>query len=482
MKRILFMLMCLTISLGMKAQCPTEADDHTFTDCQGQDYALYDLLDGGQHVMVHFVTSLSSPGQTQRVFDMYHHYGCNGRDVFIIEALPEADDATCLTWMESNRLECPVVGVSSAELLEKYADCMHYTGNNRFLLISPDHTVFQEQLCYNIDEVFQELGIQVQDCNFGSCPAPTDLTAVLQGAAIELSWTGTDEVEYYHVYARHGKEGPFYLVENMTNTYCKGVPFWPTKENYYYVAACCSDGSENISDTVAYGPEAIDFEVVDVHGNPFNMFEVLDRGQYVFLDFYNYTCGGCRDIVQILTKAYSHYGCNQKDMFFVEITALDPDTLCQRWIEEFGVEYPTVSRDGGGRKFADLYSFSSAPHYFIAAPDHSIVMDGGVSDFYIENYQTIVDLFEDLDIEVHDCGGGVEEDFDTDAPLFPNPADGFVNINAKGQVRVYNALGQLMDSFMVDNQNARLDTSSYPEGLYLIQVEGKRFGKLVVKH
>ncbi|MCR5014560.1 MAG: redoxin domain-containing protein [Bacteroidales bacterium] len=482
MKRLLILLLLLTVGSGLQAQCPAEAQDYTFSDCQGADYPLFDLLDGGQYVMVHFVSSLTSSGQTANMVEFYHRYGCNGRDVFFVEMLLDMDEATCQSWKETYLLECPVVGAPETDFASLYADCIHYTGNNRFLLIAPDHSVYQEPLCYNIDEVFQELGIQVQDCNFGDCPAPADLTASLQGPAIHLSWTGCDEAMYYHVYARHGKDGPFYLVENMTNTYCKAVPYWPTKENYYYVTTCCSDGSEHASDTVAYGPEAVDFEVVDIHGKPFNLFEVLDQGQYVFVDFYNYTCGGCRDIVKILTKAYSHYGCNEKDVFFVEITALDPDTLCQRWVEEFGVEYPTVSRDSGGRAFADLYSFSSAPHYFIVAPDHSIVMDGGVSDFYIENYQTIVDLFHDLDIEVHDCGGGVDDLADTQAELFPNPADDFVTVSANGCVCVYNAIGQLINSFVSDNQYTRIDTSVYPEGLYLVHVDGRPLGRFVVTH
>ena len=68
--------------------------------------------------------------------------------------------------------------------------------------------------------------------------------------------------------------------------------------------------------------------------------------------------------------------------------------------------------------------------------------------------------------------------------LFPNPADDFVTLTVESSslVRIYNALSQLMDSFVSDNQQVRIETSRYPEGLYFIQVDGKNYGRFVVSH
>ena len=49
-------------------------------------------------------------------------------------------------------------------------------------------------------------------------------------------------------------------------------------------------------------------------------------------------------------------------------------------------------------------------------------------------------------------------------------------------IRVFNAMGQLMDAFIAENQQVKIETNNYPVGLYFVQVDGQRFGKFVVKH
>ena len=49
-------------------------------------------------------------------------------------------------------------------------------------------------------------------------------------------------------------------------------------------------------------------------------------------------------------------------------------------------------------------------------------------------------------------------------------------------IRVYNAMGQLMDSFIAENQHVKIETSHYPVGLYFVQVDGQSIEKFVVRH
>lgn len=39
--------------------------------------------------------------------------------------------------------------------------------------------------------------------------------------------------------------------------------------------------------------EAVDFTATDCHGNEIHLFDILDRGQAVFIDFFFLTCGQC---------------------------------------------------------------------------------------------------------------------------------------------------------------------------------------------
>ena len=54
MKKALFVLVFLALGWQLKAECPPEVEDFTFTDCNGLTYNLFELLDGGQYVLVHF--------------------------------------------------------------------------------------------------------------------------------------------------------------------------------------------------------------------------------------------------------------------------------------------------------------------------------------------------------------------------------------------------------------------------------------------
>ena len=247
------------------------------------------------------------------------------------------------------------------------------------------------------------------------------------------------------------------------------------------MASRCEDGSENISDTICVGPEALDFELVDCHGNEIHLFDILNRGQFVFVDFFGFTCISCREAMPYIVESYYRYGCNNEDIFYMEVTT-DPEELCFRWCEEFGVEYPTVGREGGAQRFVDLFHFSYSPHYFLIAPDRQIVLDGGHSGFYIYDLQTIIDAFEPLGIEVHQCYSDVFDNQQEGCAIYPNPADDVVNIEAQGLIQVRNSLGQLMDAVVSDSQQVRIDTNRYPDGLYFVQTNGKGMGKFVVMH
>ena len=68
--------------------------------------------------------------------------------------------------------------------------------------------------------------------------------------------------------------------------------------------------------------------------------------------------------------------------------------------------------------------------------------------------------------------------------VFPNPADGFVMLTTEGQgvIQVYNAMGQIVDSFVAENEQVKLVTEHYPNGLYFVQIDGKGYGRFVVSH
>ena len=314
-------------------------------------------------------------------------------------------------------------------------------------------------------------------------PVVEDFSVELTSGGARLSWSPVVNASYYRVYERLADDA-FSLMDSTAMTCFEHENYHPTMENCYYVTAVLEDGSEVSSEERCIGPEALDFMAVDIHGQDFHLFDILDEGQFVFIDFFSYTCFNCREAMPFIVESYARYGCNTGDVFYIEINAMHGDALCQLWCDEFGVEFPTISADGGARKFSALYHIDVSPHFTLIAPDHSIVLDGGHSDFVVTDLQSIIDAFEPLGIRVQDCNTNVVEPEKEGITIYPNPVNGFVNLalDVSGVVCVYNVMGQLVESFVAEDHPHCLVTESYPEGMYFVQADGKYWGRFVVQH
>ena len=483
MKKILFVLAFLVLACGLRAQCPPGVNDVSLTDCHDIEYNLNSILDQGQYVLVHIVTNMNSTSQTTAFIKLYHQFGCNGHELFFMEVLPTQNDSTCRLWEETQNAEFPVFGLDGGghQFYSDFYDCFYYSGNNKYLLITPNHEIYQEPLGYHLEEELEDIGFVPSNCEWGEHSAPENLNASLIEGQFRLIWDKREGASYYHVYYRRRSWMDYNMMATTTDTCYQGV-YIPYEDNHYYVVSCFEDGSEYISDTVSIGFEAPDFVAVDCNGNEIHLYDILDSGQYVFIDFFHYTCGPCRELMPFVEESYYYYGCNDKDVFYMEISS-DNVSLCLQWSEEFGVEYPTISKEDGGGEIRSVYRIPGDPFFMLIAPDGSIVLSSWYN-FAFDDFQSIVDAFVPFDIQVYQCYHDVEEENETNYELFPNPADTFVNLSVEGSslVQIYNALGQLMDSFVVENQQAKIETGNYSEGLYFVQVNGQGFGKVVVRH
>ena len=64
MKKLFTLMLALAIGFGLKAQCPlTEAVDFDAVDCHGTQVNLFDILDGGQAVLIDFFFTTCGPCQ-----------------------------------------------------------------------------------------------------------------------------------------------------------------------------------------------------------------------------------------------------------------------------------------------------------------------------------------------------------------------------------------------------------------------------------
>ena len=222
-----------------------------------------------------------------------------------------------------------------------------------------------------------------------------------------------------------------------------------------------------------------DFTGTDIEGNEIHLYDILDAGQAVLINFFlsgdPYSEAPMPDILE----AYRLYGCNAHDVFFMEICPNAYDEACQAWVDRFGVEYPTISRDGGGNDIAQSVPVGFYPTVMLIRPDHTIAN----RDIYPPTLEYIVDAMEGEGYEQYECTVDIAENDNPSITLYPNPANDFVTLSGEnlGTVRVYNAPGQKVNEFKANGSELRINTTGYEDGVYFVKTDGKTL-KLVVKH
>ena len=146
--------------------------------------------------------------------------------------------------------------------------------------------------------------------------------------------------------------------------------------------------------------QAVDFTATDVHGTEVHLFDILDGGQYVLIDFFFTTCGPCQQATPKVVESYYSMGCNMHDVFYMEIATGDSDAACLNWVNNYGVEYPTISGEAGGTAICNQYQIPAYPTLILIAPNRSIV----IQDLWpISNAQTVIAALEQHGLEQHDC-------------------------------------------------------------------------------
>ena len=508
MKKLVTLILALAIGFGLEAQCPlNQAIDFTATDCHGTEVHLFDILDGGQYVLIDFFFVNCGPCQqaTPKVVESYYAMGCNMHDVFYMEISDRDSDAACQTWCQNYGVEYPTISgpAGGSGICNTYQIGAFPT----VILIAPDRSIVINDLwpinnAQTIITALEQHGLQQHDCNTPSYNPQVSITVdqVLETEVTATFTPNEDCASYGYMLATEaeiqewmgiaGLDLPEYLWTYgmpgsgvISNTFGDLTP--NTEYNIYAVPADI-DGNlgevvqEPVITTPGGGTEIMpDFTATDIEGNEIHLYDILDAGQAVLINFFLTGDPFSEQPMQDVVEAYRLYGCNAHDVFFMEISPNGHDDACQAWADQFGVQYPTISRDGGGNDIAQAIPVGYYPTIMLIRPDHTFAN----RDIYPPSLEYILQAMDAEDYEQHECEGvGVEENVQA-ATLYPNPANDFVTISGEnlGTVRVYNALGQMVDEFEANGSELRINTTNYENGVYFVKADEKTL-KFVVKH
>ena len=254
---------------------------------------------------------------------------------------------------------------------------------------------------------------------------------------------------------------------------------WPINNAQTVISALEGYGIEQHDCTSPGGDVIVDFTGTDLEGNEINLYSLLDAGQYVLINFFLAGDPFSQDIMADMVDAYHLYGCNEHDVFFIEITPNGGDETCQTWVETYGVEYPTISRAGGGNDIAQAIPVGLYPTIMLIRPDHTIAQ----RDIYPPTLDMMIQYMSAENIQQYECSTiNVAENEADEFTVYPNPANEYVKINGQnlGVVSVYNALGQMIEEFTADDE-AVITTSEYENGVYFVKI-GEKIERFVVTH
>lgn len=428
MKKLVTLFLALLIGFGLKAQCPlTQAVDFTATDVHGTEIHLFDILDSGQYVLIDFFfTSCNHCQQaTPKIVESYYAFGCNQHDVFYMEIATGDSEAACLNWVNNYGVEYPTISgaAGGTGICSQYGIPQYPT----VILIAPNHQIVIQDLwpISNAQTVVNALvaqGLEPHDCD---APAYNPQVTITIDQVLETEVTATftpnaDCASYSYMMATEaeiqewmsiaGLDLPEYLhtyglpaEEELSNTFSA---LEPNTEYTIYAVPVDPDGNlgavvtENVVTTPGGIVEIIpDFIAPDIYGNEHHLYDILDAGQAVLINFFLAGDPFSEQPMADIIEAYHLYGCNDHDVYFMEISPNGNDEACQAWVEQFGVEYPTISRDGGGNDIAQSIPVGLYPAIMLIRPDHTIA----VRDIYPPTLEYIIDAMNGEGYEQHEC-------------------------------------------------------------------------------
>jgi thiol-disulfide isomerase/thioredoxin len=116
---------------------------------------------------------------------------------------------------------------------------------------------------------------------------------------------------------------------------------------------------------------APDFSLIDIDGNEHHLYEYLDSGKVVVLDFFAVWCGICQSNTPVLESIYEKYGpegSGKIELLSLEADNSTTDQQVRDFVEFYNTHNPHINQTGST---GEDYNITGFPYYYVVAPDRS---------------------------------------------------------------------------------------------------------------
>lgn len=239
---------------------------------------------------------------------------------------------------------------------------------------------------------------------------------------------------------------------------------------------------------------AVDFSVTDRFGEEHNLYQILEDGKYVLIDFFAHYCSPCCDITPDINKVYYNFGCNDLELHVISIEGAGNLSQLESFENTCGgtTEKPVVTGvEGNGIQVATDYQLGFYPTVIVIAPNKEIV----VSDIWPFSYQIVKTKLETLGIFPAECRlpDSVEDVSGISSiKLTPNPTTlGTTlefNLNEANlcQIQLLNLTGQIVKEVVNEprragKNNISIFTSDLAAGTYIVKIQTEAASPQITK-
>lgn len=222
---------------------------------------------------------------------------------------------------------------------------------------------------------------------------------------------------------------------------------------------------------------AVDFTVTDTKGVTHNLFNYLDAGKYVCIDFFYKDCPACGTTAPFLQTTFENFGCNQGNVIILALSSHDDDATLTTYANANGYMYPMInSSTGGGGNVHTTYGITATPTFILIAPDKNIVE----RDMWpLANAQALITYITNRGGVAQVCVASVNETKNEEFISYPNPATDQVTIETKMEedytISIKNINGQeVLTQKSSGSTSVTLNVSKLSKGLYLLEVKSAK--------